>query len=107
MLKSNLQPEFTPIASMRPIDYLCKQNMKAANINFNLIETYLELLKSLNPDSKRELIARLSQSLNEPKQSGGRTLGELFGAFDSDQSAEEIIADIEKSRTFTRKSEEF
>ncbi|HMJ68165.1 MAG TPA: hypothetical protein VK508_04695 [Cyclobacteriaceae bacterium] len=81
--------------------------MKAANINFNLVETYLELLKSLNPDSKRELIARLSETLKGPNKPGAKSLSDLFGAFDSKESAEEIIADIEKSRTFTRKSEEF
>jgi hypothetical protein len=79
--------------------------MRAANINYNLVDTYLELLKSLNPDSKRELIARLSETLKATSKPDAKTLSDLFGAFDSKESAEEVIADIVKSRTGTRKQD--
>jgi hypothetical protein len=78
--------------------------MKATNLKFNLIDTYLELLKSLSPDSKRELISKLSDSLNGPKRSNQKSLSELYGSFISKESADQIIADIKESRNFDRKT---
>ena len=81
--------------------------MKAANLKFNLIESYLGLLKNLSPDSKLELISRLSDSLNLPKKPTDKPLADLFGAFISKKSADEIITDIKGSRNFNRKIEGF
>ena len=78
--------------------------MKAANIN--IIDSYIELLNNLSPDSKLELISRLSQSLKSQKKPKEKSIQELFGAFMSDKSAETIIEEIRQSRTFTRQIEE-
>jgi hypothetical protein len=78
--------------------------MKAADLPFNPIDNYLRLLNSLSPDKKLELISRLSESLNEPKKSTSRTIGNLFGAFISKKSADEIISELKNSRNFKRKT---
>jgi hypothetical protein len=80
-------------------------DMKAADLKFNLIDSYLGLLKNLSPDSKRELISRLSDSLKGSKRPTDKPLSDLFGAFISKQSADEIIVDLKANRNFNRKTE--
>jgi hypothetical protein len=48
--------------------------MEAADLKFNLIDSYLELLKSLSPESKLELITRLSDSLKGSKKPTQKSL---------------------------------
>ena len=81
--------------------------MKAANLEFNLVESYLELLKSLSSASRRELISKLSDSLKGSKKPAKKSLNELYGAFISKQSADDIIANLKKSRNFNRKTQGF
>ena len=81
--------------------------MKAANLKFNLINNYLGLLQNLSPDNKRELISKLSDSLNSSKKVSDKSVGGLYGAFISKESADELIADLKASRNFNRKTEEF
>ncbi len=81
--------------------------MKAANLKFNIIDTYLELLNNLSPDSKHELISKLSDSLKGSKKPTKKSLASLYGAFVSKKSAEEIIAELKNSRNFDRKTEGF
>jgi len=78
--------------------------MKATDIN--IIDSYIGLLNNLSPDSKLELISRLSQSLKSQKKPQEKSIQELFGAFVSEKSAETIIEEIRQSRTFTRQIEE-
>lgn len=81
--------------------------MKTADININLIESYLELLKNLSSDSKLELIARLSKSMKTTKKAKSDSLKSLYGAFISEQSADEMIDDIKSARRFNQKRAEF
>ena len=81
--------------------------MKAANQKFNLIDAYLGLLNNLSPESKQELISRLSTSLKEPKVPLNKSLVSLYGAFEANKSAEEIIAELKSSKNFNRKTEGF
>ena len=78
--------------------------MKAADLKFNLVDSYLGLLNNLSPDSKLELISRLSDSLKGSKKPTDNSLGNLFGAFISRESADEIITDLKDSRNFSRKT---
>jgi hypothetical protein len=59
----------------------------------------------LSPDNKLELISRLSDSLKGPKKNN-KSLSDLYGAFKTKKSADEIIADLKKSRNFGRKIEQ-
>lgn len=69
--------------------------MKTADLNFNLIDSYLRLLNTLNPDSKLELIAKLSDSLKNTKRQN-KSIHDLYGAFVSEKTADEIITDIKE-----------
>jgi hypothetical protein len=63
-----------------------------------LVQHYLPLLRGLSSNDKlilAEMLIKLARS-PEPHKS----IDEFFGAFISDQSAEEMIADIEGSRTY-------
>jgi len=78
----------------------------AGNVNkISLSDYYFELLRNLNADSKLDLIARLSQSLKKSEKEKNISLEELFGAYKSDESAVEIIAELRASRTFNHKTE--
>jgi len=81
--------------------------MKEAETNNTIIEGYLMLLENLSPSSKLDLIARLTASVKSDIVSKKTSFQEAFGAFDSDQSADEIIEEIRDSRTFTRQIEGF
>ena len=81
--------------------------MKAADLKFNLVESYLELLKNLSSESKRELILKLSDSLKSSKKHPKKFLNELYGSFISKQAADEIIIDLKNNRNFDRKTEGF
>lgn len=73
----------------------------------SLADYYFGLLKNLNADTKLDLIAKLSQSLKkEEKESIPEiTLESLFGAYKSEETAEEIIAELRASRVFNRNIE--
>ena len=79
--------------------------MKAAELRFNIINSYLELLNNLSPDSKLELISKLSDSLKGPQKPTKKSLRELYGAFVSKKSADEIIRELKNARNFNRKTE--
>jgi hypothetical protein len=81
--------------------------MKAADLNFNLIDSYLGLLKSLSPESKLELISKLSDSLKGGKRPTDKSLSDLYGSFISSKSADEIIEELKTARNFNRKTEGF
>ena len=80
--------------------------MKAADLKFNLIDSYLGLLNNLSPDNKLELISKLSDSLKSSKKPSEKSVNDLYGSFIFDTSTEEMIAELKKSRNFNRKIEE-
>lgn len=80
--------------------------MKAAELQFNLIDSYLKLLNNLSAENKLELISRLSDSLKGLKKENPRSFRKLFGAFESIQSAEQIITELKINRSFSRNTEQ-
>jgi len=80
--------------------------MKTASLNSSFIDTYFGLLKNLSPEIKLGLIERLKNNLKKTDQSEGG-LEKSFGAWESDESAEEIIKEIRESRVFNREIESF
>ncbi len=80
--------------------------MKAIDINTTLIEGYLRLLDNLSPNTKLDLISELTLSVKADISNRKKTFYKSFGAWESKQTAEEIIADIRKSRTFNRQIEQ-
>jgi hypothetical protein len=72
----------------------------------SLINNYFLLLKSLSPNDKLELIAKLSQSLKSKRQEkdGDKSWMSLFGALELEMPIEEFLKDFKKERNFLDKS---
>jgi hypothetical protein len=72
----------------------------------SLINNYSLLLKSLSPNDKLELIAKLSQSLKSKRQEkdGDKSWMSLFGALELEMPIEEFLKDLKKERNFRDKS---
>lgn len=77
--------------------------MKSVDVNANLIDYYYTLLKSLNPNSKLELISRLSKSMKTSKTTKDESWKSLFGALKLDQSADDFVEGLQRDRNFNRK----
>ena len=81
--------------------------MKTAEINNTIVEGYIRLLGNLSPTNKLDIISKLTASVKSDLANKKLSFKESFGGFVSNQSAEEIIEDIRKSRVFTREIEPF
>ena len=68
----------------------------------SVADYYFGFLKDLNSNSKLDLISKLSQSLKEDKTISETNLQSLFGAYKSDETADEIITELNASRVFNR-----
>lgn len=78
--------------------------MSTIDINKQLVDTYYSMLKNLSQNNKLELIERLSKSIRTSKKEENKdSLDSLFGSWESQKSADEIIKEIEDSRNFNRK----
>jgi hypothetical protein len=78
--------------------------MKTGNVN--IADNYWGMIKNLSTDVRLELISRISNSLKSyisVEKTDSWKL--LFGAFESSQSADEIIEDLRKSRYTNREIE--
>lgn len=80
--------------------------MKAIDVNTSIIDGYVKLLDNLSPDSKLDLISRLTDSIKSDISSKKNSFKKSFGAFHSKKDAEQIISEIKESRTFNRNPEE-
>ena len=76
--------------------------MEARNL---IVDNYFEMIKNLSADVKLELISRISDSLTDTSDIKNESWKDLFGAYDSEQTAEEIIDDLRKSRFTNREIE--
>jgi hypothetical protein len=81
--------------------------MRAAKINTTIIDGYIRLLNNLSPNDKLDLISKLTASVKADLGVKKTSFKDSFGAFISDQSAEEIIKEIRDSRVFNRQIESF
>lgn len=76
--------------------------MEANNL---IADNYFGLIKNLSIDVKLELISRITDSLKDIPVRKSDSWKKLFGAFDSEQSADEMIEDIRESRYTNRQIE--
>jgi len=67
-----------------------------------LVDIYIKILQHLNFEKRLELISKLSHTMIEETRFQSENFFQLYGAFDSDESADELINDIRSSRTFNR-----
>ena len=79
--------------------------MNLSTQNINLADYYFGFLKNLNQNSKLDLISKLSQSLKNSSEVSDTSLQSLFGAYKSEETAEEIIAELRSSRVLNRNIE--
>lgn len=79
--------------------------MDSMNVNNILVNNYLALLQNMSQNDKLELISQLSQSLKTEEPMEEMSLKALFGAFQSDKTAEQIIEEVRSARVFNRKIE--
>jgi len=80
--------------------------MKSLDSSEYFTETDLSLLKNLSNHKKLELIAALSLSMIEERKD--KELAKtLFGAFQTEKSAEQLIEEIRQFRCFDKKVEAF
>jgi hypothetical protein len=77
------------------------------DIDQTIVDGYFRLLDNLSPDSKLDLISKLTLSIKSNFADKKNTMRKSFGAFKSTQTAEELIKEIRSSRTFTREIESF
>jgi len=76
--------------------------MDTSSPNNSVAEYYFDFLTNLSVDSKLDLISKLSLSIKQNSKEPEVSLQSLFGAWKSDETAEEIIAEIRSSRVSNR-----
>jgi len=76
-------------------------------VEVNIINGYIELLENLSPNTKLELISKLTNSIKSDLKKKKNSFKKAYGAFESDKTAEEIIEDLRNSRNFNRQIESF
>ncbi len=81
--------------------------MRTAEINTTIVDGYVGLLDNLSTSNKLDLITKLTASIMTDLNKKKSSFKKAFGAFDSKQTAEEIIEDIRNSRVSTRQIESF
>ena len=69
-----------------------------------IVDTYSGLFDGLNSITKLELLEKLAKSIRKEPTSKEKDFFKSFGAFASDKTAEEIVAEIKDSRKFREKN---
>lgn len=70
-----------------------------------LSDSYFRFLKSLDTASKKQLIIKLAESIDEPANEC-YDFSACFGAWDDERSAQQIFDDIRKDRVNARTPED-
>ena len=70
------------------------------------VNSYFKLMKNWDTESKKDLIIKLTKSINE-KAEDSHDFSACFGAWDDERSADEIIDDIRNSRINNKETENF
>ncbi len=73
----------------------------------HILDTISRLVETLSEEAKGELLNKLNKSAKLNTKTVEERFSSSFGAFDSSQTAEEIIEDIRSSRYFRDKQIEF
>ena len=71
-----------------------------------IANSYFRFMKNWDNETKKDLIFRLSASIDD-KSKNGSDFSLCFGAWDDERSADEIINEIHSDRTNTKEIEEF
>lgn len=71
--------------------------MGSLTISDKILDKYFGYLKSLDDSAKKNLISKLSKSI-ETKSKKAFDINTIFGAWEDDRSSDEIIDEIKSSR---------
>ncbi|TAE13565.1 MAG: hypothetical protein EAZ95_11025 [Bacteroidetes bacterium] len=71
-----------------------------------ILQTYFMWLRQLDVETRRTLIERLAESVQNDQVTENKTVS-LFGSWQGNQTAEEILADIYANRNVERTIESF
>jgi hypothetical protein len=66
----------------------------------HIVDAYSELLGGLSAEDMRAIVSHLSKTLKKGRPGAEEAFYATFGGFASEQTAEEIVADIRASRRF-------
>jgi hypothetical protein len=78
-----------------------------ATNRIDIAENFFGMIKNLSADVKLELISKISNSLKgTKKEQTDDSWKELFGAWQSEESAEELIEELKASRHTNRQIED-
>lgn len=66
------------------------------SVEHHIINSYTSLFESLSREGKLELIENLKKSLKRNKKNKDEAFFKTFGALETDQTAEEMIAEIKR-----------
>jgi putative component of toxin-antitoxin plasmid stabilization module len=80
--------------------------MAHLTINNKTIDKYFNYLKKLDNRSKKELIVRLTETLDLATSKSG-DVSSLFGAWEDDRSSDEIIREIKELRVESKDPDQF
>jgi hypothetical protein len=79
--------------------------MKAADLNIDVVESYFTLLKGLSDPHKKALIDLLTTSMNaEGAQPADTSWEALFGSWELGQPAADLILKLKNERSFSRET---
>lgn len=73
-------------------------------VDRSLVKAYADMLEGLSPESKIELIERLSETLKKEVKAKERRFFKSFGAFASEKPAKEIVSEMRAARRFRGRS---
>jgi hypothetical protein len=74
--------------------------------NINIADNFMGMINTMSKEVRLDLIARIADSLKKStKPDKDDSWKELFCAFESEQTADEIIADLRASRYTNRQIE--
>ncbi len=76
-------------------------------MNTSIVEGYVKLLNNLSTNNKLDLITKLTASVKTDLTKKKSSFKKSFGAFESEQTAEEIISEIRGSSVSTRQIDTF
>jgi hypothetical protein len=74
--------------------------------NSTIVDCYFGLMHNISNENKKAIIKKLSASMKEDNSSNETRFESSFGAWKTEESAEQLALDIRNSRHFTRKIEE-
>jgi len=74
-------------------------------VNNSTLDKYFGILKNLDVDSKKNLIIKLTKSIQSNPKSK-LSLNKIYGSWQDSRNADEIIEEIEQSRFNNRDIEE-